>query len=222
VLQPLPEYALTLEREQNWGDVGIHAEWLGLMLWNRVALPISCWLLVVLQSLLNAYSTMLTIWAEAINNIWRLLVAWAIWMTSAYAEFWLLAEDIRRLQAAQLAAAAQVDIYWRALLDGIQHIITMLSSMTTTYIDMLSTPIAAMRYLVALMVTSIPGMTLVISDPESYKPAPLVGIEGNMFWQMFVGGINGFVDSVGWVWAFFVACYYMVITWRVLDEAREL
>jgi hypothetical protein len=222
VLQPLAETDLLALRQQHWYDVGLHIEWLAVALWNRVSLPVICWLLVVLQTLLNAYSTMLNVWGAAINDFWRLWVTWMLWTGEAYIAAWLLVEDLRDLLWQMVAHLAQFDVYWRATLDALQHIITLLASMTTSYVEMLYTPIAAMRYLVALLVTSVPGITLVIDDPESYKPAALAGIDSNMFWQMFVGGVNGFFDAAGWWAALFVTFYYVVFIWRGLDEARNL
>jgi hypothetical protein len=222
VLQPLPEEEISLLRLEHWSDLGVHIDWLAIQLWNRVTLPVICWLLVVLQALLNAYSTMLNVWGAAINDLWRLLVSWLLWMESAYTGLWAGVESLRDITWEQVAQLAQFEQYWLATLEALQGLLDLERTLVQTYIEMAFTPIEAMRYLVALLVESVPGMTAVIQDPESYKPAPLAGIEGNIFYQMFVGSIDGFADSVGWWWTLFIAFYYTMFIWRAIDEAKEL
>jgi hypothetical protein len=222
VLQPLPEEEITLLRIEHWSDLGLHIDWLAVVLWNRVTLPIICWLLVVLQALLNAYSTMLNTWGAAINDLWRLLVSWLLWMMSAYTGLWAGVESLRDITWELVAQLVQFEQYWLATLRALQALIDLVASLTWTYVEMAYTPIAAMRYMVALLVESVPGMTAVIQDPESYIPDQLAGIEGNMFYQMFVGSIDGFADSVGWWWTLFIAFYYTMFIWRTVEEAKEL
>lgn len=220
VLQPLDDDLL--RRSSHWSDFGVHIDWLAVQLWNRITLPLVCWLLVALQSLLNAYSVMLNTWGEAINQIWRLLVLWFLSSRSSLEHVWLLLEELRDIAWQQQALLWQFESYMRSLLDAMQKLINLLSDLTLVYVNLAATPISALKYVVALFVGTVPGMLLVFQDPGAYEPAPLATIGGNPIFQMFTGAVDGVADTAGWWWSLFIALYYGFFLWLFIGEAKRM
>lgn len=196
-------------------------EWLGAVLWNRVARPLICWNIAALQVAMNAYSATLNqLWIPAFNQLFRLLYTLLFWLTSAFQSWWLLGEDIRlQLWSINGSLLAQQ----QSLAQLAANEVGELSTIAEAWILVFSHGIEALRYLVALYLGTVPQLLAVMTDLEANKPAQLVALDNFWLFAALVGTLEGVATSrIGWWLTAEIALFYVSTALTLMDEVAEV
>lgn len=213
VLQTLPEPS-----ERN-------VEWLGVMIWNRGAMPIICWNLAMFQAGLNIYSDMLnTLWIPSFNEMFQLIYTMLFWLTSAFQAGWLMGEDIR-LQLWNIHGAilqlnqtmGQLTVNQAAAAGG------QLAEVLESWVLVFSGGLQALRYLISLYLTSVPQVLDVVINLEDHKPPQLEGLQDFWLFAALVGTLRGIYESkMGWWLVAEIALFYTATVLYLMDEVAEV
>lgn len=214
-LQPIQE-------EFNWLDPLSGFKWLGAQLWNRVALPVICWLLAALQAILNAASWAINnVFVAALNFIFRFFLFLILVVRSTFLHAWAFIGWVRLLLWDVWGWLVQFPEYVWAWLRLAREMLTLLGLFLVELGRMILSAAQALLYMLSMLINLLGALVLGVFQAET--PEQLTGIENNIFYQMFVGTLQGIADSkLWWGWYGFIALIYARFALWIVDESGRL
>lgn len=207
--------------EVSWYDVGSWFNWLAVQLWNRVALPIICWLLAMAQGVLNALSDAFSTLIAGINAFWRLGVRFIIWLRQVFLTAWDAVLWFRALAWQGWGWFATIPAVTLALLTILGQFAALGVVLVGQLVSMVLGIAQALVYLVALIMALVPALISAVMNPVA--PSQLAAI-ANFFLLVWMREIlQAIADSaLGWVWAAFIALFYARFILWLVDEMSNL
>jgi hypothetical protein len=207
---PLPTTSAEQVRSEHWWDIGVHISWLVVQLWNQITYPIICWLLVLVQALLNSYSQVVnTVFVPAINSFWQLFMYFVLLYQRTYIGLWGLLESLRLIVWQSYGVLVQIEREIAALLDLVQTLLNLAADLMLDYARLSLLLISAFQYVLTLWMSTMIAFLSVVTDLETHAPAQVTGLHNNFFFAWFVGILRGIQDSsLGWWYSAQIALYY--------------
>lgn len=211
-----------IEAELDWKNPFSGWSWLGAQLWNRVALPIICWMLAALQALLNAAAWAINmVFVGGVNFVWRLLVYMVYMARGTFYNFWWWVGWIRSLLWEVWRWLVQFPEYIMAWIRLAGELLGLLGELLLELGRMIISAAQALLYLLAMLVNIAGALVTAIISAE--PPPQLDGIANNIFLVMFVDTIRGIADSkLWWAWQAFIALTYGRFGLWLLNETSQV
>jgi hypothetical protein len=210
------------EPEVSWYDMGSWFNWLGVQLWNRVALPIICWMLLIAAAILAVTQDAVNaIFVGGFNYFWRLLVLFLLYFRETVYSAWIFFALIR-LQAWQIwAAAIQALLHLESILSLAQTLLDLAAEMLQSIIDLIISVAQPLLYFFALFFTLVPAL---VTAAFNQTPPPQLQEVSNFFLFVWTKDIlQAIADSkLGWAWTAFIALFYVSFVMWLIDEGGQL
>lgn len=206
--------------EPVWHDMGSWFNWLGAQLWNRVALPVICWMLAIAQAVLNAVATALNLFfLPLLNGLWRLLILGVLYARAMFYRLWDAFEWLRAFLWDFWGSVAGIGVLVRGLGELAGQLLSLLADLLSQLTAVLIAGFQAFAYLLGLFFTLIPGMVIAVMAPGE----PPVQFTNNILVLMFRDTLQAVADSkLGWAWLAFVALVYARFGLWIVDELGQV